>query len=888
MKAVGLALCLPLGLNAQLTVDNTMTPAQLVQNVLLGGGVQVNNITFNGLPANTVNEQAGTFNGENSNVGLNYGVILATGSIQVALGPNNSGSATQGGGNWGFGDPDLAVLAGVTTHDAAILEFDFIPSGDSISFRYVFSSEEYNEYVCATVNDVFGFFLSGPGITGPYTNNATNLALVPGTSIPISINTVNNGTVGQNGSFNNCFNLDPNWQQNNIYYIDNAGSQTIQFDGQTVVLTAYAQVICGEQYHIKMAIADGGDTAFDSAVFLEAGSFVSTGQVVPFLTEGANVVDDTLIYAGCGPVELNFQRLGDSTNVDTIYLSVGGTAIPGFHYSPAFPSMIIYQPGDTLFSFTFNAPAVEPGVYTIEIEIEQLIQCAGIGVTSSFTFYITLPPPLQLDVGANNIDAICGDVLTLEPVVTGGAGFYEYLWSTGETTPSITVSPGVTTTYYFMVTDTCGVEPANDSITVTLPIYPELIIEASPDILIDCLGTEDLSVSAEGGDGNFTYEWTLDGQVLGTDATLTVPAGPPQYYQVLVMEGCGTSAVDSVLVGTVPLEDIAFTTSGPQTAICPGYMVTLSIDNVTGGNGVYTYTWTNAQGAIVSATTSVDVEVPADEAYTISVADQCGYVTDSVVVAILPNITPLVVTLTPNQTICAGESIDLQVGVTGGSGYYFIDWVEEGHSDPILPVTPWERTTYTVGIYDECGQEVTRTVIIDVEYFTVEIVVNQPGLDDIYLLAASEPPAEIFLWDLGDGTRVRGQQVRHSYLNLDEHWVLLEGTSPNGCPAVDSVLIRPPGQLWFPNAFTPDGDGVNDIWGPEGIYIENFEMTIFDRWGQEVFRTNDMNVRWDGSVNGTPVMKTDVYVYKYRASGHLFPYKEGYGHVTLLRGTAEK
>ena len=143
--------------SAQLIVDNTVNATDAVQNILLGGGVDISNITFSG-----DDNQIGSFNSENSNIGLNSGVVLATGDVGVAIGPNNAGGSGLGGGNFGVNDPDLDQLSTFDTNDAAILEFDFVPNGDSVVFRYVFSSEEYNEYVCGSVNDAFGFFLSGP------------------------------------------------------------------------------------------------------------------------------------------------------------------------------------------------------------------------------------------------------------------------------------------------------------------------------------------------------------------------------------------------------------------------------------------------------------------------------------------------------------------------------------------------------------------------------------------------------------------------------------------------------------------------------------------------------------------------------------------------------
>ncbi|MBK8340265.1 MAG: choice-of-anchor L domain-containing protein [Flavobacteriales bacterium] len=109
--AAFLVLCAGVPLRAQLTVDNALTPEQLVQNVLLGGGVTATNITFNGQPGTVLHEQAAGFNSDLSNVGIPNGVLLATGTAGLAIGPNNQSGFTLGGGNIGFGDLDLALLS---------------------------------------------------------------------------------------------------------------------------------------------------------------------------------------------------------------------------------------------------------------------------------------------------------------------------------------------------------------------------------------------------------------------------------------------------------------------------------------------------------------------------------------------------------------------------------------------------------------------------------------------------------------------------------------------------------------------------------------------------------------------------------------------------------
>ncbi len=873
---------------AQLAVDNTIPPALLVQNVLLGGGVTASNVTFNGGFGNVVSEQIGTFDGSAANVGLASGVLMGTGDINVAIGPNVGGGSSMGGGNFGFGDPDLEALSGVSSNDAAILEFDFIPTGDSLKFRYVFSSEEYDEYVCGTVNDAFGFFLSGPGISGPFQNNAINIALVPGTSVPVSINTVNNGTSGMNGTPSNCSNLDPNWTANNIYYTSNAAGATIEYDGLTVVLTAYALVECGTQYHIKLAIADGGDTAFDSGVFLEAGSFTSTGQVIPTLSGGAGVSGNTMLE-GCSPVELIFTRLGDTTEVDTVDITITGTATAGVDYLPGLPAQLIFPAGMETTSYMLDVPVDADGPETIIITIEQLIDCAGVVVQTVFTFNIDSPPPL--DVQTSDMNGICGQTHLLAPVVSGGIGQYQYLWSTGETTPDITVSPAVTTTYSVTVSDVCSVIPVTEDFTVTLPVYPPLVITVDPPTAIDCLATGPIGVtSATGGDDTYTYSWSVAGVPLnpGNTPSITVPAGDPLYYVVTVTEGCGSSVQDSVLVTTVPLPPIVITTGGDTTVICTGDTTVIEVLGITGGNGVYQLAWTDGSGAVISNAYSVIVDVPGDQTYTITVEDQCGYVGSEDVTTFIPHYAPFQLTLPADHVLCAGDSTELLALVEGGSGYYHILWEgPDSLSDPLYWVSPDETTLYQVKVKDQCGEELSDEVEVEVEHVVMGIEVTNQGQDDWYLQAATLPYAANWIWDMGDGTRYRLDEVYHSYVDLEDHWVTLKIVTPNGCHGVDSVLLKPPAQIFFPNAFTPDGDGWNEVFGPLGHSIDDFEMTIFDRWGEQVFTTKDATVMWDGTVNGSGEATTGVYVYTYRAVGHYFPATEGVGHVTLLRGTQD-
>ena len=212
-------------------------------------GVTVTNVTRRGST-----KALGSYSGGiSSNLGIEKGIILSSGDIKLALGPNNKTNA--GFDNSQPGDPDMNLLGAGVSRDASVIEFDLIPEGNKLAFNFVFGSEEYPEYVGA-INDVFGFVLSGPGISGTYSNNGVNVAVIPGTNLPISINNLNSST-------------------NSQYYINNNYGQFIQYDAYTVVLPIMCDVIPNETYHLKIAIADMVDGILDSGVFLESPSLKS-------------------------------------------------------------------------------------------------------------------------------------------------------------------------------------------------------------------------------------------------------------------------------------------------------------------------------------------------------------------------------------------------------------------------------------------------------------------------------------------------------------------------------------------------------------------------------------------------------------------------------------
>lgn len=200
--------------------DSKLTPAALAQT-LVGPGVQISNVTYTG-----AFRAAGKFTSSSNIIGFTDGIVLSSGSARNVAGYNCEDGMSVDNGEPGDADLNTIVGTGNTTNDAAVLEFDFVPTSSVISFQYVFASEEYNDFVFQ-FNDVFGFFL-----TDKTTNTKTNIALIPGTDLPVSINNVNDGNpLGTNP-------VNPQFYINNQFIYPPPAPLDTEMNGLTVVFTA--------------------------------------------------------------------------------------------------------------------------------------------------------------------------------------------------------------------------------------------------------------------------------------------------------------------------------------------------------------------------------------------------------------------------------------------------------------------------------------------------------------------------------------------------------------------------------------------------------------------------------------------------------------------------
>jgi len=744
LKKISILLCIiilffNINANAQLstvTASGT-TPQQLVQNTLVGTGVTVSNVKFNGSLTAVSCNAIGTFNtgATPTNLGLSHGILMATGNISVAIGPNNSASSSSPSGCTSVADPQLAAIATSGVYDCATLEFDFIPLSDTIKFRYVFASEEYPEFVNMGVNDVFGFFISGMNPTGPnYVNK--NIALIPNTNTTVCIDNVNVGL-------------------NSQYYVSNTSGTTIQYDGFTTVLTAWALVIPCTQYHLKLAIADVGDGVWDSGVFLEANSF-SSPQISIDTTFSRPTASTQNGIEGCNNIILTFK----------------------------YPNIVPYP---------YQIPIISVG-----------------GTATNGVDYPLLPNMLTIPTGSDSVR------LVISP-------FYDH------------ISEGMETIKLVFQTSTCG---KKDTLIFNIQNYDSLTATAYGDTTF-CNNHTPLSVIPHNGATPYQYFWSNGA---GNSATVIPILTTTTLYNVTVTDACLLTAHDSALV----IIDCDFARAGPDTTICLGGTAILT------ASGGPVFLWNTGDPTAV-----INVSPTVTTTYIVTVTDVFSD-KDSVTVFVSP--LPVVSATSAASTICLGDSTILQA--SGAQTYFWTadntDFSLNGQQTIGNPVvSPKITNTYTVKGTDTNSCVNTASVIVNVSPLPNPKIMAYPNpvsvFDPTVHFSDAAPGNNNYFWLLGDGSNANIADFYHTYNDQDtgRYLVRLSVTNNYGCTDTSEVwvIVRPDGTFYLPNTFTPNGDGLNDVFKVYSMGVQEFEMSIYDRWGKIVFTSKNINEGWDGKIN---------------------------------------
>ena len=365
---------------SQVNITPSQTAYALVQKLVAGS----NNIVVSNPILTCPSVSNGIFTVVSSNLGIDSGIILTNGRAATS-GSNYGANAPQFTGvnnnasynNGAPGDAQLNSLAGAQTQNACILEFDLVPKGDSIQFDYVFASEEYWKSTCASYNDAFAFFISGPGISGQQ-----NIALVPGTNIPVTVNSINSGIPGvnSNGTLSLCNSMGAG-SPFTSYYINNSAGTTISYYGFTKVLTARSKVVPCSTYHLKLTVADagsgGGGTIYDSGVFIKAGSLTTTsfGMIPISGNTGGGI--DTYIVRGCNPGKVRFTRSKKTPVPQAITYLLGGDAVNGVDYT-LLPGTITIPANDSFVDLPIQGlPVTTTGTKKLKIYLLSPYSCGS-------------------------------------------------------------------------------------------------------------------------------------------------------------------------------------------------------------------------------------------------------------------------------------------------------------------------------------------------------------------------------------------------------------------------------------------------------------------------------------------------------------------------------
>jgi gliding motility-associated-like protein len=667
----------------------------------------------------------GTFTaGDQTDLGLSKGIVLTSGQVEDAgfgIGINHPGADFASTGNGFPGDPDLDFLSqqsgGSNSQDACVIELDVFAATDVLSFEYVFGSEEYPEYVGSSFNDIFAFLVSGPGIVGvPGLNNQENIAVLPapGTGV-VEINNVNNFT---------------NWE----FYRNNQVGPSVVYDGLTSdylgtkkSLTAEIEVTPCNTYHLKLAISDRGDTAFDSGVFiseLKGGTpeiNVNYNNGIEYLVEECTENPDEIVITLSGPQD-------EEVTYDVVVL---GTATPGVDYTLTIPAEITFQPGETEVVFPIEALAdgIPEGVETVEIYLQNDFGC---GTVDFAEIIIEIYDELEVEIFAGEDTTFVCDGSSVIMDVTGAV---TYFWTPSSIfDPATGQNPTATPTEDILVfvVGQLGVCTAVDSVFLDV-VSPDVSILAQGETNI-CQG-DSVELLAINNVGDSNLEWTPASGLSDPFANPVVatPLVNTTYTVNVELEGCGATGEITVNVDPFVETELAFAND----TICESYSVVLA-DPVAAGSGT-TYQWTPVDFLddpdIPDATATPD---PGSYTYTLITTSPNGYCADtmSLNLEVLPAGLEIVDPVADTLEICLGESVNL-TALTSTPGMGFSWSPDDGSltstTDESVIATPLISTNYLATL------NVGQCEVFDSVYIRVDSI---PDTDLIELIPQKDSYCE--------------------------------------------------------------------------------------------------------------------------------------------------
>jgi len=852
------------------------TPQQLVEDIFVKG------VCKNIFQIEAVGNQDsyGYFEQGMEVIGLERGIILSTGKISNAEGPNSQ-SDMSGQFNTPSRDPDLIQLAGSDTiMDVTALEFDFTPLDSNVTFRYVFASEEYCEYVDNVFNDVFGFFISGPGINGEFSRNAENVALIPNSQDFVTINSVNHL---RNADYYIGNEREDDAQNCEIEYTPSSLSSLIQFDGFTKVLTARLNLTPCETYHLKLVVADVGDDSWDSAVFLESESFNIGGELE--LSSQSLINQDTL-PEGCHYGSFVVSRLPNTDTSEPISIGIrvssNSNAVEGVDFEQL-PRQVTIPAGQQSIDvplYPIIDDEVEPEPELVELEFDFPCAC----ISDKARLYLLDPPGIS--TGLANQEVCPGDRIELRSSTTGGVPGYSYLWSTGSLSEKTTVTVASDLTVGLTVTDACGRQFVDQVALRTRPV-PEAILPTR--IRQTCLGDTVQTVLRFTGTPPFHFSYTQDGAYIRTVDNIN----DNQYTLVIDQEGqvelqdfgdafCPGRSTGQFDLRYARIQGIATASATSCTGLADGRINT----EVVGGMAPYQYSWDNGAG------TAADPEGLPAGWYTCTVSDANGCT--STLSAQVNEPPPL----QPIRFDCRSFLADqLSFRASGGTPPYLYSVNDGSFQSATLFDGLTGGTSYTLQIQDAQGCLLTQNFIMPV--LRQDIVqlesVAQLKLGDNYQLQPqlNIPKALIATIQWSPTTGLSCDTcLTPEVIALQDQTYSLRVDDVFGCVGAAAITLKLDKQVdvYLPSVFSPNGDERNDYFFPfantaQVQQVQAFQ--VYSRWGTLLYQAadfppNDPTYGWDGSLQGR-AMDPGLYLYVARFTLTNGLQVEQNGTVLLMR-----
>lgn len=729
MRKAGLILAtlllFPLLSFSQLNVTVDSSATNLAQTIL-GSGVTVSNaqVFCNGVAL-------GTFNYTGSTLGLSNGIVLTSGHAADAGLPSQILSQTAPATYNNVNDPDLNTITSGTMNDVCYIAFDFVPLCNQVSVTFEFGSSEYNGFQCSSYNDGFGIFLSGPN-PGGGTYTSTNIATLP-SGTPVSINNVNDGQLPCTSA------------SNPTYYIDNSTGTDVMYYGLTTAITSVKAVVPCSTYHMKIAICDVGDEAYDSGVFIQGNSVsCATAPTVTVATSPSNCSGST----------------GSATATVTNY-----TGTPTYTWTPG-----------NLHTATINN--LSPGTYTCVVGMT--LSCGNVTQTVTATVGQT---GSTLSLTTSTVSPSCNNGTNGSATVNivGGVSPFVTSWNTTpvqNTTTATNLTAG--SSYVVTVQDNAGcVQTATAVIANPAPIVASATTTTSQCSAANGSAT---AIINSGGTAPFTYTWTT------TPAQNTQTAsniGPGTYTVTIADANACTGTTTATVVSVAGSFSINMSGVNPT---CTGGTNGNATATPAGGTGPFTYSWTTSPAQITSTATNL-----AAGTYTAIVTDASGCAGTATVSLTDP--APIVATASSTPSTCTGSNGTATGNVaSGGTAPYAYLWISTPAQNT-QTATNLAPGTYSVFITDVNNCVGSTTVTVGLQGGTWTASTNTPtnvacfgGNNGAADITINNPGTNVFTYSWNTSP----PQATQSATNVPAGNYTCTITDANGCTQTTTVTITQP------------------------------------------------------------------------------------------------